>query len=91
MISCDLDSRVKLCASQCEHCDEARGLTHARNMQAEPGPSKQGGMGLTYLFLIEFDRDHDNKVSIEEWNDGFQGQAEDEQDRKGVGDSIAER
>jgi hypothetical protein len=48
-------------------------------------------MGLTYLFLIEFDRDHDNKVSIEEWNAGFQGQAEDEQDRKGVGDSMAER
>jgi hypothetical protein len=42
----------------------------------EERANKRGGTGMTYLFLIEFDRDHDNKISIEEWNDGFQGQQE---------------
>lgn len=34
--------------------------------------STKGGVGMTYLFMIEFDSNHDNKVSMEEWNDGFQ-------------------
>jgi len=33
---------------------------------------RKGGMGMTYLFMIEFDQNHDNKVSVDEWNDGFQ-------------------
>ena len=45
-------------------------------MLQEERANKRGGTGMTYLFLIEFDRDHDNKISIEEWNDGFQGQQE---------------
>jgi len=49
--------------------------------------NKQGGMGMSYLFMIEFDRDHDNKVSIQEWNDGFQGQTE-EVDSPGIGGVI---
>ena len=48
---------------------------------------RKGGMGLTYLFMIEFDSNHDDLVSIEEWNDGFQGRDEDEEEM-GLGDDY---
>jgi hypothetical protein len=39
----------------------------------------RGGIGLTYLFMIEFDQNHDDRVSVDEWNHGFQGQEEEEE------------
>ena len=50
--------------------------------QAEVSKTKQGGMGMSYLFMIEFDSNHDNKVSVQEWLEGFQGQREQEEDTK---------
>jgi len=35
-------------------------------------------MGMTYLFMIEFDRDHDNKITASEWTEGFQSQGQNE-------------
>jgi hypothetical protein len=48
-------------------------------LQEEKG-RRTGGVGLTYLMLIDFDRNHDNKISIDEWNEGFQAQKEGQQE-----------
>jgi len=62
-------------------CREAKGeFAVAAWAQAEASGSKQGGMGMSYLFMIEFDTDHDNKVSVQEWLEGFQGQREEDDD-----------
>ncbi len=43
------------------------------------GVAKKGGVGMSYVFLMDFDTDGDNKISIEEWNEGFGNEPELEQ------------
>eukprot|EP00961_Rhodomonas_salina_P295383 3935404-Rhodomonas_salina.2 len=43
------------------------------------GVAKKGGIGMSYVFLLDFDHNHDSKISVEEWNEGFGNEKEDEQ------------
>ena len=40
------------------------------------------GVGLTYLMLIDFDRNHDKKISVDECNEGFQAHKEGQQEQE---------
>ncbi len=35
------------------------------------GGPKKGGVGMSYVFLLDFDNNGDNKISVEEWDQGM--------------------
>jgi len=37
-------------------------------------------VGMSYVFLMDFDANGDNKISVEEWDHGFGNEPEDDDD-----------